>query len=224
MRTYYSDNALPVVYIRRYFTDRLSFALWAGHGSCEQHSTPCTGRYAYTQDLMELLRRVLPTSRGGLPADATSVNTPLKPTEFAALLREHPDLRFRRYILEGIRGSFRVALIIPDTPEAEYDVSREAPTGGGPVLGKGAKAGQSSGPPGVCAIPSHSHRVIPKNHQPGEWHLIVDLSYPAGASINDGIESALCSLKYPSVDDAVRRLLAKDPCSFMVKIDIESAY
>ena len=34
-----------------------------------------------------------PTSRGGLPADAMSVNTPLKPTEFAALLREHPDLR-----------------------------------------------------------------------------------------------------------------------------------
>ena len=26
------------------------------------------------------------------------------------------------------------------------------------------------------------------------------------------------------MDDAVRRLLAKDPCSFMAKIDIESAY
>ena len=85
------------------------------------------------------------------------------------------------------------------------------------------KAEQSSGPPGVCDIHISRFGVIPKNHQPGEWRLVVDLSYPAGASINDGIESALCSLRYPSVDDAVHRLLAKDPCSFMAKIDIESA-
>lgn len=30
--------------------------------------------------------------------------------------------------------------------------------------------------------------VIPKNHQPGKWRLIVDLSHPKGASVNDGIE------------------------------------
>ena len=231
MQTYYSDDALPVVYIRRYFTDRLSFALWAGHGSGEQHSTPCTGRYAYTQDLMELQRRVPPTSRGGLPADAMSVNTPLKPTEFAALLREHPDLRFREYILEGIRGGFRVG----------FDYSRHScksarrnmmsaekhPQVVDRYLAKERRLGRVVGPLECVQFP-HIHisrfGVIPKNHQPGEWRLIVDLSYPAGASINDGIESALCSLRYPSVDDAVRRLLAKDPCSFMAKIDIESAY
>ena len=45
--------------------------------------------------------------------------------------------------------------------------------------------------------------VIPKLHQPGKWRLIVDLSHLKGSSVNDGIKSELCSLLYPSVDDAV---------------------
>jgi len=37
--------------------------------------------------------------------------------------------------------------------------------------------------------------VIPKKHQPGKWHLIMDLPYPESRSINDNIPSRLCSLK-----------------------------
>ena len=44
--------------------------------------------------------------------------------------------------------------------------------------------------------------MIPKQHQPGKWRLIVDLSHPKGASMNDGIEADLCSLSYVSIDDA----------------------
>ena len=36
--------------------------------------------------------------------------------------------------------------------------------------------------------------VIPKNHHPDKWRLIVDLSYPSGHSVNDGIPKDLCSL------------------------------
>ena len=50
--------------------------------------------------------------------------------------------------------------------------------------------------------------VIPKPHQPGKWRLIVDLSYSEGGSVNDGIPPELCSLRYPSVDNAVRVILA----------------
>ena len=45
--------------------------------------------------------------------------------------------------------------------------------------------------------------VIPKNHQPGKWRLIVDLSHSEGASINEGIEPELCNMRYTSVDEAV---------------------
>ena len=36
--------------------------------------------------------------------------------------------------------------------------------------------------------------VIPKGHQAGKRRLIVDLSAPKGASINNGIKPELCSL------------------------------
>ena len=42
--------------------------------------------------------------------------------------------------------------------------------------------------------------------------------------MNDGIELELCSLKYTSVSEAVRRVMAMDPGTHLTKIDIESAY
>ena len=36
--------------------------------------------------------------------------------------------------------------------------------------------------------------VIPKQSKPGQWRLIVDLSFPEDASVNIGIDPSLCSL------------------------------
>ena len=36
--------------------------------------------------------------------------------------------------------------------------------------------------------------VISKGHTPGKWRLILDLSFPEGLSVNDGIPSDLCSI------------------------------
>ena len=41
--------------------------------------------------------------------------------------------------------------------------------------------------------------VIPKNHLPNKWRLIVDLSHPSGHSVNDGIPKDLCSLTHITV-------------------------
>lgn len=66
--------------------------------------------------------------------------------------------------------------------------------------------------------------VIPKPHQPGKWRLITDLSSPKGASVNDGISSALCSLSYKSVDDAVCTVARLGLGAWLAKFDIASAY
>jgi hypothetical protein len=66
--------------------------------------------------------------------------------------------------------------------------------------------------------------VIPKKHQPGKWRLIVDLSHPAGSSVNDRIEKELCSLRYTSVDAAVRQAMARGTGAQLAKFDIENAY
>ena len=42
--------------------------------------------------------------------------------------------------------------------------------------------------------------AIPKKHKPGKWRLIMDLSSPAGSSINDGISSEWSSISYVSID------------------------
>ena len=36
-------------------------------------------------------------------------------------------------------------------------------------------------------------RVIPKKYQPGRWRMITDLSFPEKSSVNDAIDSQLCS-------------------------------
>ena len=66
--------------------------------------------------------------------------------------------------------------------------------------------------------------VIPKPHQPGKWHLILDLSSPEGASVNDSICKGLCSLCYLSVDDIASKILSLGKGALLAKMDIQSAY
>ena len=46
--------------------------------------------------------------------------------------------------------------------------------------------------------------IILTGHNTQKWWLMTDLSFPEGTSVNDGIESALCSLSYISVDDVAK--------------------
>ena len=66
--------------------------------------------------------------------------------------------------------------------------------------------------------------MIPKANQPLKWRLILDLSYPNGASINDGIDLELCSLQYITVDTVVGDILGLGTGALLVKFDIEHAY
>ena len=66
--------------------------------------------------------------------------------------------------------------------------------------------------------------VIPKSHQPGKWHLIVDVSSPEGQSVNDGIPSELCSLSYIRIEQVIQRLLDLGPGAQMAKFNVKSAY
>ena len=67
--------------------------------------------------------------------------------------------------------------------------------------------------------------VIPKGHNTGKWRLITDLSYPESASVNDGIDPSLCSLKYILVDMISQTIvrLGKGG-TLLAKVDIEAAY
>ena len=66
--------------------------------------------------------------------------------------------------------------------------------------------------------------VIPKNHQPNKWHLIVDLSHLSDHSVNDGIPKDLCSLTYITVDTAIEQIMALGKGKLLAKIDIKSVF
>ncbi len=65
------------------------------------------------------------------------------------------------------------------------------------------------GPDVVEQVQVNRFGLVLKGHQSGKWRLIVDLSFPRGLSVNDGIEPEVCSLCYTSVDGACRRVVAK---------------
>ena len=66
--------------------------------------------------------------------------------------------------------------------------------------------------------------VIPKRHKLNKWWLIVDLSSPGGASVNDRIDKEMCSLSYTSVDTVVEKILDLGRNALLAKLDIKKAY
>ena len=57
--------------------------------------------------------------------------------------------------------------------------------------------------------------VIPKRAKPGQWQLIVYLSSPSNASVNDGIDKDMCSVSYVTVGRVVDELLQLGPGALM---------
>ena len=66
--------------------------------------------------------------------------------------------------------------------------------------------------------------VVPKGHTLGKWRMITNLSFPDGASVNDGIDPQLCSLQYTTVDRVARAAQCLGRWALLAKIDVKAAY
>ena len=64
--------------------------------------------------------------------------------------------------------------------------------------------------------------LVPKS-EPGQWRMIVDLSFPRGVSVNEGMPGSEAHVKFSSVDDAINMIIC---CGrgLMAKFDIKAAY
>ena len=190
-----------------------------------------TSLYPYTADLLAL---DLCRSPSLSPCSQLSrVQTPLNTQAWEIALAEHPDRAFVRYICKGISGGFRIGFHRSQSlqPTARnMHSAHEHPEVVQAYLDKECAAGRMLGPfkaPACCSLPPlHVNRfgVIPKGHNTGKWRLITDLSHPTGQSVNDGIDSELCSLTYTSVDRVAEVAASYPPGALLAKIDIESAY
>ena len=93
-------------------------------------------------------------------------------------------------------------------------------------LAKEVLAQRVAGP--FTHIPFHNFRVSPIGVVPkktlGEFRCIQHLSYPYGASVNNGIPVEDSSVTYYRIDDAVGLILRSGVGSFLAKTDIKSAF
>lgn len=181
---------------------------------------------------LEELDRKRP-GKGGVraPRVARAIHTPLAAREWARELANHPDERFRKYIETGLSQGFRIGF---DHGRQTCKVAKknmlsayQNPSVVDDYLAKEVSLGRVCGPLEVSVCPGlqvSRFGTIPKAHQPGEFRLILDLSHPRGASVNDGVQKELCSLQYASVGEAVRKVLAMEEGSHLSKLDIKSAF
>ncbi len=183
---------------------------------------------------MEHLERLAgrrPLRLVAMPEEYQTVVTPLEWRTWDGRLQYHPDQNFRRYIVTGLKEGFQVGFQSGVVANVSAQTNMLSATRNKQVvdeyLDKEVSLGRVAGPVDPTAQPGiHINRfgVIEKTHQPGKYRLIVDLSYPEGHSVNDGLEPELCTMKYTSVDVAVARVLTHGAGTSLAKFDIESAY
>ena len=195
------------------------------------------GNYCYTDDLLRLDQfgpRSTPADCLGIAA----VNSPLAVhlPAWRESLRDHPDPRYVKYVLDGIQYGFRVGFnrtsplrsaqrhmlsaitlqeVVEDYVQSELENGRIL----GPVpIPSGPRARVGTG------FQFNRMGVVPKGHTPGKWRLITDLSFPEGASVNDGIDPAHCSLRYTAVERIAMAAKSLGPGALLAKLDVKSAY
>lgn len=195
---------------------------------------PHAGRrslYPYTADLicLDLCRPLGPLGHGV----CNLVCSPLNGRAWGDALRLHPDRAFVRFLLKGFKEGFRIGFHRPaplQSASRNMGSALQHPDVVQRYLDKECSMNRMLGPYSqdeVRGLPRlHINRfgVIPKGHNSGKWRLITDLSHPPGRSVNDGIDPALCSLTYSSVDQVAEVAASYPPGALLAKVDVESAY
>ena len=157
--------------------------------------------------------------------------TPMSVCEWDRQLAAHPDQCYHTYIVEGLRQGFRIGYSYGSakcvSAVSNMSSASERPSVIDEFIATELAAGRILGPvdPSQANL-IHVNRfgLVPKGHASGKWRLIVDLSFPAGNSVNDGIDSGLCSLQYTSVDFACRKVLELGRGANLAKFDVSGAF
>ena len=144
-------------------------------------------------------------------------------------LKAHPDNNFSTYIVEGIREGLHIRIDLEVTPTQQRNTSSayNHPEVVTSYLAEVWRQNRILGPfphPPVPAPHTSCFGVTLKHHQLNKWHMIVDLSSLEGHSINDGIDSSMCSLSYVSVNDIAASIVQLGWGELIAKTNIKHAY
>ena len=165
-----------------------------------------------------------------LPQSALGIHTPLRVDVWSDSLLHHPNREWVSGLLTGLWEGVHIGFdrtTLHKSARANMQSASDHPEVVQQYLDNELQSGNLAGPflpSQVDDVTINRFGVIPKHHKPGKWRLIVDLSYPQGFSINDGISSADSSMVYSSLDDAARLIAIHSRNAILAKIDISSAF
>jgi len=166
-------------------------------------------------------------------AVAKTISMPLDFSAWCYLLRGYPDRDlvhfFLQRILEGFRIGFNYQQCTLKSARKNLACAISHPSVVDKYLKAEVKLSCLVGPITPSPMPAtHYSRfgVIPKNHQPNKWRLIIDLSHPKNHShcVNDGILKDLCSIKYITIEEAIKDVITLGKGIMLAKVDIKSAF
>ena len=126
---------------------------------------------------------------------------------------------------EGFRLGFHPESTTLKSAKANCPSALEQPAVIADYLAKEVSLGRVFGPTSVPPLENvqlSRFGVIPKKD--GGWRLILDLSFPCGHSVNDGINKEEFTLTYSKVSDAISLIVKTGRGALMGKVDIKSAY
>ena len=141
-----------------------------------------------------------------------------------------PNQQFVTFVLDGLRHGFNLGFRHSQKLKSatkNKSSAYEHPAVIDEYLANEVSLGRVAGPFSAPPFPFlhvSSFGVIPKKGQPGKWRLIVDLSSPGGASVNDGINPDEFTLHYITVDQIICMVSRFCKGALIAKFDVEAAY
>ena len=180
------------------------------------------GVYPYT---LTLAGRNAPSLRLGPAVSGWGhIQTPMPAEVWEEHVVGHPDRAYSRCLTEGVWAGFSIGLQYGDVVYRSASSNMQSaslhPEEVSGFLSSELRAGRVYGPVGPELLPAlHINRFGLVGSG-----LCMYLSFPRGASVNDGIEPDVCSVHYTSVDAACRRVVALGRGTILAKFDVQGAF
>ena len=166
-----------------------------------------------------------------VPPQASRIHTPLIINKWQEALVNHPHHLLVDFFLTEISQGFRIGFNHPadklKSAHRNLTGALQHPQFVEEYLATEILHHRVAGPFNKQHLPSvqlNRFRVIPKRHQSNKWRLIVELSYPAHHSVNDGIPRLLCGLSYITINHAIQKILELGTNTLLTKTDIKNAF
>ena len=161
-----------------------------------------------------------------------SVPTSLHLSLWRSLLTEYSDVEVCDFLEFGWPIGYNYHGVLPSSDFRNHKGALDFPSAVDSYLSTELALGSVCGPfarnPFVAPIALSPLNSVPKPDS-NERRFILDLSWPAGSSVNDGISKDFflgepVSLTYPTVDDIAERIVQLGPGCLLFKRDLKRAY